>query len=68
MAHITAEYTGGLLRIEVTDDGKGFNIDKIQPGNGLQNMQKRCDAMHGSLIITSTPGKGTNLTLSLKIG
>jgi len=32
---INAGYAGGKLKIEVTDDGKGFDPEKIQPGQFL---------------------------------
>ncbi len=64
---INTEYTSGLLKIEVADNGQGFDIKCIQPGNGLLNMQKRTDAMRGTLLITSAPGKGTQVILSVEI-
>ena len=67
IACINTEYTGGLLKIEVADNGQGFDIKNIQPGNGLLNMQRRTDAMRGTMLITSAPGKGTQVSLSIKI-
>ena len=64
---ISADYTGGKLKIEITDDGKGFDVNKIQPGNGLYNMKKRTDAMPGKLLITTAPGSGTKITLCVEI-
>ena len=64
---ILAEYTGGLLKIEVADNGKGFDMQQISPGNGLLNMQKRVDAMRGKLCIASSPGNGTRVSLAVQI-
>ena len=64
---ILAEYTGGLLKIEVVDDGQGFDTHQAPRGNGLLNMQKRTDAMRGKLCIASSPGKGTRLSLAVQI-
>jgi ligand-binding sensor domain-containing protein/two-component sensor histidine kinase len=64
---IKAACTSGLLKIEVADNGKGFDIKTIHYGNGLNNMQKRADAMRGSLSIKSAPGNGTTVTLSVEI-
>jgi len=64
---IDAEYTGGKLNVKVKDDGKGFDMNKIQPGNGLYNMKKRAVAMRGKLIITTSPGNGTEVCLSVQI-
>lgn len=64
---INADCAGGKLKIEISDDGKGFDINKIQPGNGLYNMKKRTDAMPGKLLITTAPGNGTKITLCVEI-
>jgi ligand-binding sensor domain-containing protein/two-component sensor histidine kinase len=64
---INAEYTAKRLKIEVADNGRGFDIKNIQAGNGLYNMKKRADAMRGSLLITSAAGKGTQVVLSIEI-
>jgi ligand-binding sensor domain-containing protein/two-component sensor histidine kinase len=64
---ILAEYTGGLLKIEVADDGKGFDTNQLSSGNGLMNMQKRAEAMCGKLCIASSPGKGTRVSLAVQI-
>jgi ligand-binding sensor domain-containing protein/two-component sensor histidine kinase len=66
-AHITAEYAEGLLKIEVADNGKGFDIKKAAYGNGLNNMKKRNDAIGGKLLIVSAPGNGTRVILSVEI-
>jgi ligand-binding sensor domain-containing protein/two-component sensor histidine kinase len=64
---INAGYAGGKLKIEVTDDGKGFDPEKIQPGNGLYNMKKRTAAMNGRLLIATAPCGGTKITLCVEI-
>jgi ligand-binding sensor domain-containing protein/two-component sensor histidine kinase len=64
---ILAEYSAGLLKIEVADDGKGFDTNQLSSGNGLLNMQKRTEAMRGKLCIASSPGKGTRVSLAVQI-
>jgi len=64
---ILAEYSGGLLKIEVADDGKGFDTTQQSSGNGLLNMQKRAEAMRGKFCIASSPGKGTRVSLAVQI-
>ncbi|HTD92203.1 MAG TPA: triple tyrosine motif-containing protein, partial [Chitinophagaceae bacterium] len=56
--------------MEITDDGKGFDLDKTlkstesQPGgNGLINMTMRASEMRGSCLVRSEPGKGSSITL-----
>jgi len=64
---IHAEHTGGWLKITVTDNGRGFDKEKIRLGNGLNNMQKRTDLMRGKLEIKTMPGSGTSIMLSVQI-
>ncbi|MBI2730295.1 MAG: hypothetical protein HYX40_06030 [Sphingobacteriales bacterium] len=53
------------LLVEVEDDGQGFNINEITPGNGLMNMKARADEIGAKLIIDTAPGKGTVVKLEL---
>jgi signal transduction histidine kinase/ligand-binding sensor domain-containing protein len=64
---IEAGYENNLLRIEITDNGNGFDMKTIHYGNGLLNMKKRADAMKGTFLIVSTPGTGTRVILSVQI-
>lgn len=47
--------------MEIRDDGKGFDIDKMQAsiGHGLANMQTRAHAVGGDIDISSSFGDGT---------
>ncbi len=47
------------IRMEITDDGKGFDVEKIKKGNGLDNMSMRVRNMNGKLEITSSEVEGT---------
>ena len=64
---ILAEYAGGWLKVEIIDDGVGFDTNQLSSGNGLANMKKRTEAMHGKLCIASSPGKGTRISLAVQI-
>ena len=55
------------FRMEIADNGIGFEIGKQHTGNGLQNMQRRADEINGALEIVSEPQKGTTLTLSFAL-
>ena len=48
------------LVLEVRDDGVGLP-DGDSIGSGLRNMQKRADALGGSLTISGQPGHGTTM-------
>jgi len=49
--------------LQVKDDGKGFNKDDVELGNGLANMKKRARDLNGSIDITSIVGDGTSIRL-----
>jgi signal transduction histidine kinase len=54
--------------LEVQDDGQGFDLAASgSQGHGLANMQARSAALGGSLKITSAPGKGTRVLLTLPV-
>jgi len=57
-----------FLKMEISDNGKGFDMDKIKRGNGLNNLEKRAKEIDGQIDIKSEPGKGTciNLMMVLK--
>jgi signal transduction histidine kinase len=53
------------LRLTVTDDGAGFDRGSASAGMGLRNMQSRAADVDGRLAITSPPGQGTTVSLSI---
>jgi signal transduction histidine kinase/ligand-binding sensor domain-containing protein len=56
------------LKIIITDNGKGFNIDeRTGSGNGLLNMKKRMNEINGLYTISSSIGKGTTITLEVPL-
>jgi signal transduction histidine kinase len=60
-AHIAARLSvdDGQLRLEVSDDGPGFDVAAVKGGVGLRNMEDRLGAVRGRLAIITTPGNGT---------
>ena len=48
-------------RLEVEDDGKGFDIATQRMGSGTQNMEDRLDALGGAVEMRSAVGEGTML-------
>lgn len=55
------------LFLAINDDGKGFNTDASFTGNGLKNLQSRAKEINGILKLNSSAGKGTILSLEVKI-
>lgn len=54
------------LRINIEDQGQGFDLDKIKekPSSfGLQMMRERVESVGGSMEIKTAPGQGTRVTV-----
>lgn len=49
--------------ISIIDNGIGFDIHKIDLGNGLSNMEKRMSEVGGKVQILSTVNQGTTILL-----
>ncbi|RLD04434.1 MAG: hypothetical protein DRI56_11290 [Chloroflexota bacterium] len=51
----------GAVHLEISDNGKGFNVDSTKKnlGHGLSNMQRRTRKVGGSIKIDSAPLRGT---------
>jgi signal transduction histidine kinase len=64
-AHVELDGTGTDLVVTITDDGEGFDPDHTSHGDGLAHMADRVDAIGGTLSVTSRPGHGTSIILTL---
>ncbi|TYA74985.1 tetratricopeptide repeat-containing sensor histidine kinase [Seonamhaeicola marinus] len=53
------------IHFTITDNGKGFNIESVEEGNGLNNMTKRATDINADISYISTIGEGTIVSLSL---
>jgi len=47
------------------DNGKGFNVEKTEYGNGLHNMQKRAEDIEAVLNVNSKENNGTQIHLTI---
>jgi signal transduction histidine kinase len=52
-------------RLQVRDDGRGFDAVSAQEGFGLESMKLRVHALCGSLRVTSAIGSGTAVEVTL---
>jgi nitrate/nitrite-specific signal transduction histidine kinase len=59
------------LRLEIEDDGRGFDPARVDgngwPRFGMQTMRERAKAMGASFAITTTPGRGTTVSVELPL-
>jgi len=68
-ADIRLEHNGNQLRLTVADSGKGFiRADAIQNGGvGLMSMQERAISLGGNVLLTSAPGQGTQVDVTVPL-
>ena len=66
---ITVQRVDRVLRIEVVDDGVGFDPAIItRRGLGLASMRDRASVLRGTLRLHSRPGMGTVVRLDVPLG
>jgi signal transduction histidine kinase len=59
---------GNYFQANITDNGIGFDPDSVTDGgNGLKNMRSRLTAVDGRFEISSQPGKGTLIKLTIPL-
>jgi signal transduction histidine kinase len=56
---------GEGVRLELRDDGAGFEMADRQAGLGLTGMRERVAQMKGEFAITTARGRGTNVVVIL---
>ncbi|MHA4809186.1 PAS domain S-box protein [Flavitalea flava] len=60
---------GKRIELTITDDGKGFNPEKVKnkKGLGLSNIISRADLFGGKVTIVSSPGKGCKIRVQVPV-
>ena len=54
----------GKFKIQISDNGIGFDTEKISRGNGLDNIAWRAKEAGVGLLHQSYPKKGTSITIT----
>ncbi len=61
---IHLQFGAGTVELHLRDDGRGFDSQQTVSGHyGLSMMRERAEAVGAELIITSRPGKGTEIVV-----
>jgi signal transduction histidine kinase len=67
----TLEFAPNTLRLRVEDDGIGFDPPTAPSASenhfGLLGMTERAKRLGGQLILDSTPGRGTSVTVEIPL-
>jgi len=61
--NVTFQKSLDIMLINIKDDGIGFDIEKTEFGNGLNNIQKRAKDINAQVEINSSPNEGTEILL-----
>ena len=65
---LTLSYENRNLKIKITDDGIGFNLNDVrQFGNGLRNIRHRIEGDNGKVDITRGTNSGTTVAISVPL-
>ena len=70
-ARVSLREANGELHVEVTDDGRGFDLRTIskqapeKPSIGLTNVKERIGLLGGRMEVASAPGEGTTISIRL---
>lgn len=62
---VAAKKIDNKIQIAIKDNGKGFNINETELGNGIRNMQKRASELDAEFKIESSIDNGTEITLTI---
>jgi signal transduction histidine kinase len=72
LVQIALEQPNGECRCVISDDGPGFDVEAVlarggKRGLGLLGMRERANAVGGTCIISSVPGRGTTIEVTVPI-
>ena len=58
-------YQADVVRLEIRDDGAGFDTAAVNGGHGLRGMRARADEVGGTVSVRSHPGHGTSVQVEV---
>jgi PAS domain S-box-containing protein len=56
-----------MIRMQIMDNGVGFDNDKVKKGIGFINMQRRAELFAGKFSFETSPGKGCAIYIELPV-
>lgn len=66
-AEVLVLYSPESVRLDVHDNGQGFDMSRRPLGIGLRSMQERAESVGGQVSIKSVPGGGTNVCVTIPL-
>ncbi len=64
---INVKEENNTFKFTISDNGIGFDIEKVKNGNGLRNLKYRAEQIKAKLLIYSEIGKGTVVSFEYNI-
>jgi len=64
---IVLDVGSGGLRLDIVDDGRGFDLFQPSEGLGLVGMRERVQALNGHIRTESSPGHGAQLFIRIPL-
>ena len=64
---IRLSYQEKMFKMEIVDNGKGFDLHSKEMGIGIQSMRQRTNIINGTLEIVSAENAGTSVVLVMPI-
>ncbi len=61
---VRLEKIDGEIKLSISDNGKGFDLSKLEETSGLHSMMQRAKSLHGNFEIDSKPMEGTRITVN----
>jgi signal transduction histidine kinase len=65
--HVEIAVNKKEVRLQIKDDGKGFDVRKARRGVGLIGMRERAQEIGGKFALESKPGKGTRVEVTVPL-
>jgi len=62
---INVRLTKKLIKLSISDNGKGFDTTSLKDGIGLENIKRRAEMFSGKCKLKSSPGHGCELLVEL---
>jgi PAS domain S-box-containing protein len=62
-AEITLTQKEGLLYLVISDNGKGFSVNRLKPGMGLSSITARVKLLQGHFYVRAPQGTGTTIEI-----
>jgi signal transduction histidine kinase len=62
---VVLSYAEQAVRLDIRDDGAGFDPDRVNGGYGLRGMRSRILQVGGNLLVKTHPGAGTSLSVEV---